>query len=154
MKRSVSAVLASAVLIGCLGLPVSAQGAGQSADGIPYLETWKSDILTPPVTEIQSNIHPRTTFTIKVTVAANGTAIMEDALLLTKGETVTFDCSYSPKDADLDIGLMSSNGRFYYSNGSDGFFDGRVKIENSGEYHLAIRNNSSFRSVVNGFLIY
>ena len=73
---------------------------------------------------------------------------------LGQNEVVTINCTYSPRESDLDIGLIAPNGRFYYIETSGGVFDESIKVDDAGYYYLAIRNNSDDSVNVKGFVYY
>lgn len=70
------------------------------------------------------------------------------------GEIVTIKASYSPFSANVDFGLISPNGRFYYVTTTNGNIDQRIRIPEKGNYIFAIRNNSSYQIHVSGYVTY
>ncbi len=76
------------------------------------------------------------------------------SLLLDPGEVVTIKASYSPFSANVDFGLVESNGRFYYVTATDGSIDQSIKITERGEYVFAVRNNSSYSINASGYINY
>ena len=78
----------------------------------------------------------------------------DTAFPLGQNEVVTINCTYSPRESDLDIGLIAPNGRFYYIETSGGVFDESIKVDDAGYYYLAIRNNSDDSVNVKGFVYY
>lgn len=65
---------------------------------------------------------------------------------LAKNEIVTINCAYTPTSANVDIGLYSSEGTFYYVNATNGSLDASIKIPKTGTYYIAVRNN--FKSTI------
>lgn len=76
------------------------------------------------------------------------------AFSLESGETVEINCTFSPQKADVDFGLIAPNGRFYYAAGDDGNFKMTIQVKETGEYYLAVRNNSNEIVEVMGFVYY
>lgn len=76
------------------------------------------------------------------------------AFSLENGETVEINCTFSPQKADVDFGLIAPNGLFYHAAGNDGTFKLTIQVQETGEYHLAIRNNSDEIVQVMGFVYY
>lgn len=70
------------------------------------------------------------------------------------GETVTIKASYTPFSANVDFGLIDSNGSFYHFTETDGSVDRTIKISTRGEYTFAVRNNSSYPISVSGYVNY
>lgn len=61
---------------------------------------------------------------------------------------------YSPDDASVDIGLIDPDGIFHYFNVTDGTIDKTIEIAESGNYRLAVKNNSSKTVKISGFVKY
>lgn len=70
------------------------------------------------------------------------------------GETVTITASYAPASASVDFGLIDSDGLFYPVEGSDGSINQTIRIDLSGTYTFAVRNNSNYKVKVSGFVNY
>ena len=70
------------------------------------------------------------------------------------GETVTITASYSPASASVDFGLIDSDGVFYPVRGSNGSINQTIRIDLRGTYTFAVRNNSSYKVSVSGFVNY
>lgn len=70
------------------------------------------------------------------------------------GETVTIKASYTPFSANVDFGLIDSNGSFYHFTETDGSVDRTIKISTRGKYTFAVRNNSSYPISVSGYVNY
>lgn len=79
---------------------------------------------------------------------------MNQPISLQAGDTVTFNCSYSPSSASLDFGVIAPNGRFYSINVKEGSINQTLGISQSGSYSVAVRNNSSQTVCVVGFVDY
>ena len=71
-----------------------------------------------------------------------------------KNETITIEATFTPRDADVDFGLIAPNGRFYYLSGSNGQIDQAIRVDQSGDYYLAVRNNSDKSVKATGFVYY
>lgn len=70
------------------------------------------------------------------------------------GETITITASYSPASASVDFGLIDSDGTFYPVRASDGSINQTISIDRRGTYTFAVRNNSSYKVSVSGFVNY
>lgn len=74
---------------------------------------------------------------------------------LAKGEKVTIKAVYSPYPANVDIGILdSSSGTFYYQTATDGLIDATITVQKSGNYYLAVRNNSDETITLSGTVRY
>lgn len=70
------------------------------------------------------------------------------------GETVTISAVYSPTSANMDFGLIDSDGGFYPIRASGGSINKTIIIDQRGNYTFAVRNNSSYEVSVSGFVQY
>lgn len=101
---------------------------------------------------------------VPITVRASGkfeVEVPEDTLVrastsfpLEAGEQVTIKATYSPFYAEVDFGLISSDGIYHFLSVDDGSFDQTITISERGEYTLAVRNNSSEIISVSGYVNY
>ena len=71
---------------------------------------------------------------------------------LEANETVTINASYSPSSASMDFGLVTSDGYFYYINVDNGNINKTIRVEERGNYMLAVRNNSDDTVSVVGYV--
>ena len=70
------------------------------------------------------------------------------------GDTVTIKATYTPQSAGVDFGLMAPDGLFYSLPGQRGSFNETFKVDQRGDYTLAIRNNSDSTVSVSGTVSY
>lgn len=89
-----------------------------------------------------------------LTVKAHGNSMADTAFPLESGETVRIYATFSPSDADIDIGLVDSDKLFHYVRAKDGVIDQTIVITTRDNYSLAIRNNSGQSVRVVGFVKY
>lgn len=71
-----------------------------------------------------------------------------------KGDTIKYDCTYTPKSASLDFGYIDSDNVFHYLNYTSGSINQSFEIARTGQYTLAIRNNESYAVTVTGTVRY
>lgn len=71
-----------------------------------------------------------------------------------KKETITIEGTFTPRDCDVDFGLIAPDGRFYYSSGSNGQIDQTIRVDQDGEYYFAVRNNSAKTVDAKGIVYY
>ena len=141
--------LACMAVAACLGITAWA------ADSVVLLETLEHK--TPGIVELadfSSGTSARVTGAVRTTVSANSIKAIGEDISLDAGETVTFDCTYSPSSASMDFGLVAPNGRFYYINVTGGSINKTIQIEERGTYTVAIMNNSSSAVAVTGTVQY
>ena len=62
--------------------------------------------------------------------------------------------TYDPEDASLDFGLIDPEGIFHYINVTTGSIDETIEVPDSGNYTLAIQNNSGETVRVTGIVKY
>lgn len=99
-------------------------------------------------------IQTRATESVTWTIGAGKTSKASTAFPMEAGETVTFNCAYSPRTAAVDFGLIAPDGKFYYLSGSNGNIDQSLRIPERGDYYVAIRNRSTASVEVLGFVNY
>ena len=97
---------------------------------------------------------PFATGSFSMTIPAKTKATANSSFPLAAGEVVTIKASYSPFSASVDFGLVAPNGKYYYANVTDGSIDQAIQVNESGDYTLQIRNNSSTEVKVSGFVNY
>lgn len=87
-------------------------------------------------------------------IPANTCASIGGTFSLEAGETISYNCSYSPVSASMDFGYIGPDGRFHFINSTDGSIDESIKVSRRGEYQLAVRNNESYEVSVIGTVNY
>lgn len=70
------------------------------------------------------------------------------------GEIISYDCTYTPKSASVDFGVIAPDGLFYGMNRTAGSIDDSFKVDQRGQYQLAVRNNESYAVTVTGTVKY
>ena len=73
---------------------------------------------------------------------------------LNAGDTITYDCTYTPSNASVDYGFFAPDGYFYSFNCTTGSFNKTIRVSQRGSYTLAIRNNSDSTVTVKGTVNY
>lgn len=73
---------------------------------------------------------------------------------LEAGETVRIYATYSPDSANLDFGLVDTDGVFHYASAENGNVDTTFEVPESGNYRLGIKNNWGQTVKVSGFVKY
>lgn len=126
-------LLSCLFVAGCLAAPV---GAVVSSE--------------PDVGEIIA----RATGQFEATIPANTVLHLGDSVSLDKGETVSYDCSYTPRDANVKFGYIGLDGLFYGLSGYKGSIDKGIRVNQRGNYTLAILNKSDEAVTVKGTVNY
>lgn len=98
--------------------------------------------------------YSRATTSVSWSVKANILKKADTTFSMEAGEGVTINCSYSPRSAKVDFGLIAPNNRFYYLSVNNGSINQTIRIEERGEYRFAVYNNSSHTVSVTGFIEY
>lgn len=89
-----------------------------------------------------------------VDIPAYGQGKVSGTIPLAKGETVRFAAEYTPENASVDFGLIDEDEEFYYINTTNGSVDETIRVDKSGDYTIAIRNNSRKKVSVSGSIWY
>ena len=116
------------------------------------MEDMEWDLLDPS-TVIYDGAAPLTTGSVNTDISPFSTKAISQ-ISLKSGDALTFNCSYSPSSASLDVGVIASNGKFYSVNVKGGSINQKIEISSAGSYAVAIRNNSSQTVRVVGFVDY
>ena len=101
-----------------------------------------------------SIVMPRVSGRLNYTFAAGATTRVGQSFSLAKGDIISYDCTYMPKSASLDFGLLDSDNVFHYLNCTSGSFSKSIKVDAPGQYILAIRNNEDYAVTVTGTVRY
>lgn len=134
IKRRLSMVLFCMLLVSMISLPVNAAEIQATTQAI--------------------SLSPRATGSFNWTIPAKTKAQGDIVFPLAAGETVTIKASYSPFSASVDFGVIAPDGGYYGFNITSGSIDKTIRVSESGDYILQIRNNSSTEIEVSGFVNY
>mgnify|MGYP006056502425 FL=1 len=137
VKKTICMVLVCALTIGLIVIPASA-----TEEKAISLENY-TDLVMPFATE-----------SFNLSIPSKSKARADSSFPLAAGETVTIKASYSPFSASVDFGLIAPDGKYYCFNVTDGSVNRTIQVNESGEYTLQIRNNSSTEIEVSGFANY
>lgn len=135
MRRMLSLALACVSVIGCLAINVGA-------------------VSRPAAYEVTDVAAMLASGSFDMSIGANRKTAADQAFPLSAGETVRIRATYDPEDASLDFGLIDPDGVFHYINVTTGSIDETIEVPESGNYTLAIRNNSGTTVKVVGFVRY
>lgn len=96
----------------------------------------------------------RATGRFEATIPAHCILPVGESFILGVGDVVSYDCTYTPKSASVDFGVIAPDGLFYGLSGSDGSIDKGIRVNQRGSYTLAIWNNSDSTLTVSGTVNY
>ena len=97
----------------------------------------------------------RASVNFEVDLEENSISVMRNVKFpLEAGETVTINASYSPFSASVDFGLIAPDGYFYYINVKNGSINKTIRVDERGNYMLAVRNSSDDTVSVVGYVSY
>lgn len=131
-KRFFSLLLSCLLVLGCLAAPARAVMTSE-----PKTET----------------VIMRATGRIDESISAKALMTLAE-VSLDSGETVTYNCSYTPRDANVKFGYIGPDGLFYGLSGYKGSIDKGIRVNQSGTYTLAILNKSDEAVTVWGTVNY
>lgn len=98
--------------------------------------------------------YSRATTSVSWSVKANILKKANTTFPMEAGECVTINCSYTPRWAEVDFGLIAPDNRFYYLPGEEGSINRAIRIDERGEYRFGVYNKSSNTVSVTGFIEY
>lgn len=96
----------------------------------------------------------RVTNRVEVSISAHVLATLSDSVSLDNGEVVSYDCTYTPRNASIKFGYIAPDGYFYGLSGSDGSIYKSIRVSKPGSYTLAIWNKSDEAVTVTGTVNY
>lgn len=130
-KRLCSILLLCALVLGCFAMPVS---AANIPDG---------DLIMPLASG-----------SFRHTLSKNSTVAIDAEFYLDTGDTISYNCTYTPKSASIDFGFVAPDGLFYSLNSTTGSINKSIRVNQTGSYTLAIRNNENYAVTVSGTVKY
>lgn len=120
----------------------------------PRWMSWPAKLIDPNFV-LDSQDNARVSRSVNMRIAAERLSVSSDKFSLEVGDTVSFNCAYSPSSAHIDYGVIAPDGYFYcYKNVTGGHLDNTIRVSQRGTYSLAIRNNSTSTVSVSGFVHY
>lgn len=131
-RRFFCLLLSLLLAAGCLALP-----AGAAVASAPEVE-----VITRAIGQFEA------------TIPANTIAYLDDSFILASGDIVSYDCFYTPRDADVKFGYIGPDGLFYGISGYKGGIDKGIRVNQRGTYTLAIWNESDSAVTVSGTVNY
>lgn len=96
----------------------------------------------------------RASGSFNMSVGAYRKTVADTSFPLAAGESVRIRANYAPEDASMDFGLVDSEEVFHYITVTTGSIDATITVPESGNYTLAIRNNSGVTVKVSGIVNY
>lgn len=96
----------------------------------------------------------RATNKVDMTVPADSIVRTDTPLSMEAGELVTINCTFAPRMANVDFGLITPQKTFRYLSGEDGLCRQTIQISQTGNYYFAVRNNSGGPVEVLGYVYY
>lgn len=149
MKRTICMVLVCVLLAGTIS--ISASAAEIETITFDYVTVDFADSFEDTTRSIAGIF---ATGSFRMSIPAKSKTTANSSFPLAAGETVTIKASYSPFSASVDFGLVAPNGKYYFVNVTNGSIDQTIQVNESGDYTLRIRNNSSYEVEVSGFVNY
>lgn len=98
--------------------------------------------------------YSRATTSVSWTVKANVLKKANTTFPMEAGECVTINCSYTPRGAKVEFGLIGPDDLFHCLSGQDGSINRTIRIDERGEYRFGVYNKSSNTVSVTGFIEY
>ena len=87
---------------------------------------------------------------INHTVGAHVIKRASPLISLQARDKIVFNCTYAPSSASVDFGILTPDNKFYPISGQDGKINQSLLVSYSGDYYIAIRNNSNQSVTVTG----
>ena len=135
-------------LVGCLCTTGAASVHGSN---ILDMSSMNCEVLHLPVAE---QFTVRASGGIDDSIPANGINTVGNSFFLKANDTITYDCTYTPRSASVDFGFIAPDGKFYSVPGFNGSINTTIRVSQNGSYTLAIRNNAAYAVTVTGTVNY
>lgn len=148
LKKLWKTLVVYVAVIGCLATTGS---ASVPDDGILYMEELNCSVMDNIIMEYSVT---RASGSLDVDIPPNSEVTINGYFTLAVNDLVKFDCSYTPKSASVDFGVIAPDGYFYYINVTGGSINQSIRVNQRGSYTLAIVNNSSYAVTVTGEVTY
>lgn len=153
MKRGIILFMVCIAAMGWLGTTADAKNlSGESAIQMEDMRREMIDV--SQAARFEGSPQPRITYSISDQVAGQAVHISDDKISLAARQVITINCSYSPASANMDFGVIAPDGYFYFLNVEGGSINQSIRVNQSGSYAVAVRNNSSYTVNVVGFVNY
>lgn len=134
VRKFLCIVFACFMLVNCLGISAGAANVETQRDMKLVIE--------------------RASGRFSLDVPANKTVGATTSFPLEAGEKVRIRATYSPESASVDFGLIDPDGLFHPLRATGGSFDHAIRVDQHGNYIMAIRNNSDIEIAVSGIVSY
>ena len=172
MKKSIRVVVVACALWATFtGIAASAISEGSASLAIPLekygvrpAKPWEQAVelndlsfdMVDPNLIISSTLGStaRATSRIEWDISPETIGKADTAYSLEADELVTINCTYSPQTADLDFGLITPDGTFRFTSGSNGSIQTIIRVNETGKYYFAVRNNTNRTVEVLGYVYY
>ena len=150
VKKILSMMLSVILVTNCI-ISVALAADKRSILDLNELERDKIYAIVQDMTAVTT----RASVNFEVDLEENSISVMRNVKFpLEAGETVTINASYSPFSASVDFGLIAPDGYFYYINVKNGSINKTIRVDERGNYMLAVRNNSDDTVSVVGYVNY
>lgn len=111
----------------------------------PY--TYSIEVSESVEDDDQPSIMPLSTTTKKYNlnwvVPAGGTKTSATKVYMTSGDTFTFNLTYTPANAKMEIGIIQPDKTFLHYTKTDGNLSSTLKVTQNGIYYLRLKNDST-----------
>lgn len=170
-KTFVAVVLTCSLMVSSMGMVPAEAVESNELNSIPIevemamgsepenivvdFETLDAEVIEPAmISDKSSGSLTRATSRIEWDIPAGKIMKADTFYSLEADELVTINCTYSPRTADLDFGFMTSDDVFHFTSGSDGSIRTTIRINETGKYYFAVRNNTNRTVEVLGYVYY
>lgn len=118
--------------------------------GCSFISVEAADVDAPASNSVISRVSGRLNYSLP----SDGITLITQPFSAAKGDTIKYDCTYTPKSSSVDFGYIDSNNAFHYLNCTSGSINNSIEIGQTGQFTLAIRNNESYAVTVTGTVKY
>ena len=96
----------------------------------------------------------RTPSRVEWDIPAGDTMRTDVTYSLEADELIIIQCTYSPRIATPDFGLLTPDGVFRFTTGRNGIMRTAIRVSETGTYSFAVRSNTDTAAEVLGYIYY
>lgn len=152
MRKALCMFLMCALVLGCVS--VSGAASTQEAAVVEMESLPRMAVKLSALKDADIKTATRAFGDFSADIGPESISRLGNSFNLNVKDTISYNCTYTPKNASVDFGFIAPDGYFYYENCTTGSINKTFRVSQRGSYTLAIYNNSSNTVTVTGTVNY
>lgn len=153
-KLLISSLSLGMVVLCCTGAFATVYIDAPCSETVSYVQSIEQQAEIISAIDSFNLDNTRATNRLDITIGAGKLLKADTSFSLEVGETVSMNFTYSPRSSSISAGLIDSNGYFYSFTEDSGTINKTIRVNKTGKYYLAFRNNSNTSVQIMGFVYY